>query len=94
MNPVLILELIIVATIGLTAFTQILLPAIKGKPLFPLFRRSPLERELRRLKQENEELRLQKEVDRAQKENLDLLLKDLIDKPQTENKQQDRKEET
>lgn len=94
MNPVLIIELLLLTLITITAVTQVIIPLVKGKPLFPLLRPSTLEAELKRLKKENEDLKLHKQVDQARKENLDLLLGDLIDgQPGGETKQTKQEKE-
>jgi hypothetical protein len=63
------LELVVVLFGFLCIWTQIVLPAIKGKQFFPMFRRErELSAELQEANQKKEEALIEKEIEKVEKE--------------------------
>lgn len=59
-----VFELVLVFSLALLIVTQVLIPALRGTPNFPMFRREKtLKTELQELQQEEVELALQAEVE-------------------------------
>jgi hypothetical protein len=59
-----LLDLLLVATVLLVAVTQLLIPLLRGRPVFPIFRRERrLASELAEAESELEQARLERQVE-------------------------------